>query len=178
MPLQCTLSCINLNENQPPKSYPLSLHPPAQDPPMISLGLKKQIEPLRGLAFLNSLSCFSPPCNLSTTIPYQHSLHYYKVQQMEEVPRDATSLTVNDSPSVVSAAPCGPVQPSQPCTVGLPIIKLPAMVMATSSIHWSSLCQSSLCQSSPLGPSQHLLPRHPSFPPSIHEPDLYRWALG
>jgi hypothetical protein len=196
MPLQRTFSCCNFNdENQPVTVTPPLLSPPTPDPP-ITHGLRRQMQSLRGSALFNSLSSSSPttnqpsdPCNRSTTIPYQRSLQYYKDQrQIEKFKRNEGATTsLADSPSAVSQAVVlrSPEQPSGPCMVGPPIIKLPAMVISNGSFITASQfifklpvgTMSSLRQSSPLGPHQHSLPGRPVFPPSVHEPDLYRRAL-
>jgi hypothetical protein len=178
MPLQHTFSCRDFNdENQPVTiTGPPSLSPLAPDPPITHL--RRQMQPLHGSALFNSLASSSPTTNrpsdlhnLSTTIPYQRSLQYYKDQrQIVKFQQNEGAATVLHSPE----------QPSGPCMVGPPIIKLPACSFITASRFIIDLpvgTTSALRRSSPLGPHQHSLPGRPVFPPSAHEPHLYRQAL-
>ena len=217
MPLQRTVSFINLNhENQPEKTSPPSLSPPTLDMPAISPSSRRRMGSLHGSGLFNSLSGSSPttnqfskPRHQAATIPYQRSLQYYKDQrQIEKAQRNGgavSSLSIEDLPSAVSAVLHSPAQPLGPYNVGPPIIKLPAMVTATSSFASPPLAEStvlhssvqpsgtytvgpsifnppvmtmsSLHQSSLLGPCQSSLPGWPIFPPSVREPDLYCRAL-
>lgn len=162
MPLQRTFSCCNFND----ENQPVTVTPPSTPDPPITHGLRRRMQSLRGSALFNSLSSSSPttnqpsdPCNRSTTIPYQRSLQYYKDQcQIEKFKRNRATTSLADSPSAVSQAVvlCSPEQPLGPCMVGLPIIKLPAMVISNSSFITASQfifklpvgTMSSLCQSS------------------------------
>jgi hypothetical protein len=206
MPLQHTLSFVDICDENQPENTSLPVLSPTPDMPAIS---RRRMGTLCGSALYNSLSGLSKPRRYSGTIPYQRSLQHYKERQIEKAQQNegvVGGLAMDGSPSAPSYSLHSSVQRSRPRSqepylrFSPPVKQYPAPLSsydpkiypeAASIISGPSqpsdvgssisepptMMKPSLRQSSPLGPRQHSLPGRPIFPPSVRKPDLYRHVL-
>ena len=168
MPLQCTVTFVNLrDENQPEKINPQSLSPPA-----IHLPEDKHNAPLYCHSYM-PLQCTITFVNLSDKNQFEKinpqpllppAIHLPDVKDSRRRINsllDVSNLAIDNFLSAVSAVP---MQSLGTCFTVYPSTLIPPSVTSPR-------------QSSPLGPSQHLLCGQPVFPLFARKPDLYHQAL-
>jgi hypothetical protein len=149
-PLQRTLSCANINDEN---------HPPAPDLPLKSLCPAHQVS------------------EMSALTPLPNENHDPRTNPLRSQTGSFHGMSLLNS---LSAAPTPTRSSTQrTATIRHKCFSLDCRQVAT--VH-SGLCVLMATMSTPrrsslLGPRQYLLPGRPIFPPSIHEPNLYRRVL-